>query len=202
MVDSLNAARPIFQVRTGTFAPARRAATCGRSRSESSSTADAATIKATASHRRSKRLIIRDSLPVTHFRLVLGASSCKIRAMEPKATPETQILQTPSIVRTPGICGGKPRIDGHRIKVEHIAVCHERMGMSPDEIVNSHPTITLAQVHAALAYYYDHKVDIDAEIEEGERVVEQLTLKSPPSKLQKLLEARKANGSDSPFPPR
>lgn len=121
--------------------------------------------------------------------------------MEPTAVPQTQILATPRIVRTPGTCGGKPRIDGHRIKVEHIAICYERMGMSPDEIVASLPTITLAQVHAALAYYFDHKDEIDADIEEGKRFVEEMKAKSPPSKLQKLLEARKANGPDDSFPP-
>jgi uncharacterized protein (DUF433 family) len=122
--------------------------------------------------------------------------------MEPTATPRTEILETPQIVRTPGVCGGKPRIDGHRIKVEHVAICYERMGMSPDEIVSHHPTITLAQVHAALAYYYEHKGQIDADIEEGKRFVEELKAKSPPSKLQSLLEARKAgNGSDDTLPP-
>jgi uncharacterized protein (DUF433 family) len=121
--------------------------------------------------------------------------------MEPTAIKLTQTLETPRIVRTPGTCGGKPRIDGHRIKVAHIAICHERMGLSPDEIVTSHPTITLAQVHAALAYYYEHKDEIDADIDEGERFVEELKAKSPPSKLQKLLEAKKANGPDDSIPP-
>ncbi len=121
--------------------------------------------------------------------------------MEPTAIKLTQTLETPRIVRTPGTCGGKPRIDGHRIKVAHIAICHERMGLSPDEIVTSQPTITLAQVHAALAYYYEHKDEIDADIDEGERFVEELKAKSPPSRLQKLLEARKANGSDDSIPP-
>jgi uncharacterized protein (DUF433 family) len=120
--------------------------------------------------------------------------------MEPTIAPQTQTLETPHIVRTSGICGGKPRIDGHRIKVEHIAICHERMGMNPDEIVNSHPTITLAQVHAALAYYFEHNDAIDADIEEGERFVDELKAKSPPSKLQKILEAGSANGSDDPLP--
>jgi len=73
--------------------------------------------------------------------------------------------------------------------------------MSPDEIVTGHPTITLAQVHSALAYYYDHKHEIDADIEEGERFVEELKAKSPPSKLQTLLEARKANVSDDSLRP-
>jgi uncharacterized protein (DUF433 family) len=90
--------------------------------------------------------------------------------MEPVAQPETQTLETPQIVRTPGTCGGKPRIDGHRIKFEHIAICHERLAMTPDDIVTSHPTITLAQVHAALAYYSAHKAEIDADIEQGRRL--------------------------------
>jgi uncharacterized protein (DUF433 family) len=85
------------------------------------------------------------------------------------------------IVSTPGTCGGKPRIDGHRIKVEHIAVCYKRMGMTPDEIVTELPTITLAQVHAALAYYYEHQQQIGTDIEEGKRFVEELKAKSPPS---------------------
>jgi uncharacterized protein (DUF433 family) len=104
--------------------------------------------------------------------------------MEPTIAPQTQTLETLHIVRTPGICGGKPRIDGHRVNVEHIAICHERMGMSPDEIVNSHPTITLARVHAALAYYLEHKDEIDLDIEKGERFAEELEAKSPPSKLR------------------
>jgi Protein of unknown function (DUF433) len=33
------------------------------------------------------------------------------------------------------------------------SVCYERMGLSPEEIVTNHPTINLAQVHAALSYY-------------------------------------------------
>ena len=48
-----------------------------------------------------------------------------------------------------GYCGGEPHILGHRIKVRHVAVRHEEMGMSPAEIAATYPTITLAQVHAA-----------------------------------------------------
>jgi uncharacterized protein (DUF433 family) len=114
---------------------------------------------------------------------------------------QSRALSEARIVSTPGTCGGKPRIDGHRIKVEQIAVMYERMGMTPDEIVTELPTITLAQVHAALAYYYEHKQQIDADIEEGRRFVEELKAKSPPSKLQQLLEARKANGPNDSVPP-
>ncbi|MGD1714818.1 DUF433 domain-containing protein [Dapis sp. BLCC M172] len=43
---------------------------------------------------------------------------------------------TEHIEITPGICGGKPRIAGHRIRVEDIVICYEKMGLSPDEIVS------------------------------------------------------------------
>src|ERR1700732_5266179 len=100
------------------------------------------------------------------------------------------------IVRTPGTCGGKPRIDGHRITVEDVAVWHERMGMSPDEIVSAYPSITLADVHAALAYYFENRERIDAAIEEGVRFVEEMKSKNTPSLLQERLRQRKGDAAD------
>jgi uncharacterized protein (DUF433 family) len=84
----------------------------------------------------------------------------------------------------PGYCGGKPHIQGHRIKVQHIAVWHERMGMTPDEIVITYPTLTLPAVYAALAYYHSHRAEIDADIEADERFVAEMKGKAGPSKLQ------------------
>src|SRR5438067_5135741 len=101
--------------------------------------------------------------------------------MESPTTPTTnqpnELAQVPPadrvrIVSTTGTCGGKPRIDGHRITVEDVAIWHERMGMSTEEIVSAHPSITLSEVHAALAYYYENRQQIDAAIEEGKRFVE------------------------------
>jgi uncharacterized protein (DUF433 family) len=106
------------------------------------------------------------------------------------------------IVSTPGTCGGRPRIDGHRITVEDMAIWHERMGMSPDEIASAYPTITLSDVHAALAYYYENREWIDADIEEGRRFAESMRAKAGPLRLRQMLEARKANGSDDPLPSR
>ncbi|BAY64536.1 hypothetical protein NIES22_46350 [Calothrix brevissima NIES-22] len=67
------------------------------------------------------------------------------------------------IVRTPGTCGGRPRIAGHRITVHNIAI-DSHAGMKPEEIIAERPQLTLAQVHAALAYYYANQQAIDAEI--------------------------------------
>jgi uncharacterized protein (DUF433 family) len=100
------------------------------------------------------------------------------------------------IVSTPGVCGGRPRIDGHRITVEDIAIWHERLGLSPDEIVSGYPTISLSDVHAALAYYYEHRERIDQAILDGERFVEELKAKSPPSLLQQKLQRMKADAAN------
>ncbi len=59
---------------------------------------------------------------------------------------------------TPETCSGKPRIAGHRIKVQDVVIWHERMGMSPDEIVDHYPSITLADIYAALSYYANSKM--------------------------------------------
>ncbi|MGK7904829.1 MAG: DUF433 domain-containing protein [Hormoscilla sp.] len=67
------------------------------------------------------------------------------------------------IVRTPGTCGGRPRIAGHRITVHNIVIDFQA-GMKPEEIVSERSQLTLAQVYAALAYYYANKEAIEAEI--------------------------------------
>jgi uncharacterized protein (DUF433 family) len=99
----------------------------------------------------------------------------------------------------PGYCGGKPHIDGHRIKVQHVAIWHERMGMTPEEIVASHPTITLSAVYAALAYYHSHRAEIDADIDADQAFAAKLKAESKPSKLtQKLGSLHVKDDSLSP----
>jgi uncharacterized protein (DUF433 family) len=89
---------------------------------------------------------------------------------------------------TPGVCGGKPRIAGHRIRVEDIVIWHERMGLSPDEIVSQYPTITLADVYAALAYYHDHFDEIRQQIREDEEFAHDMQSKTSSLVQQKLTQ--------------
>jgi uncharacterized protein (DUF433 family) len=93
---------------------------------------------------------------------------------------------------TPGVSGAKPRIAGHRITVQNIVIWHERLGWSADEIAADYD-LTLADVYAALAYYFDHRDEIDQTIQEGEAFVEALR-QSTPSKLERglMLIHRKA----------
>lgn len=94
---------------------------------------------------------------------------------------------------TPGIVGGKPHVAGHRITVHNIAVWHERLGKSADEIATEYD-LTLADVYAALAYYFDHREEIDLEIEESQVFVEALR-QSTHSKVKQKLREREAGGA-------
>lgn len=80
------------------------------------------------------------------------------------------------IERTPGTCGGKPRIAGHRIRVQDIVVWYERLGQTPEEIVTRFPQLTLGDVHAALAYYFDHRDEIRRDLRED--VEEEVALRA------------------------
>jgi len=75
---------------------------------------------------------------------------------------------TPSHIEiTPGVCGCKAHIRGHRIRVQDVVVWHETLGLSVDEIVARYPQLTLAEVHAALSYYFDHVEQIRDAIDES-----------------------------------
>ena len=106
-----------------------------------------------------------------------------------RATPcESQKVKnvlSEHIVVTPGTCGGQPRIAGHRIKVAHVAIWHERMGLSADEIADQYG-LSLSQVYAALAYYYDNREEIDAAIRAGEGYAEEMRKRTPSLLREKL----------------
>jgi uncharacterized protein (DUF433 family) len=77
------------------------------------------------------------------------------------------------LVRSPGVCGGKLRIDGTRITVLQVASLY-RQGMTAEGIGEQYPHLALAQVYAALAYYHANRVEVDAELaaeaEEADRL--------------------------------
>ena len=66
--------------------------------------------------------------------------------------------------RSPGICGGRIRIDGTRVTVHQVVTCYQR-GLTPKEIVEQYAHTNLAQVYAALAYYHANRDEIDRELE-------------------------------------
>ena len=86
------------------------------------------------------------------------------------------------ITRTPGVCGGAPCIAGWRIRVQHVYVWYELMGMTPDEIAKSYD-LSLTQIHAALAFAYENIEFIRQEIHEEDTLVEEMKKRNP-SKLK------------------
>lgn len=84
---------------------------------------------------------------------------------------------------TPGIAGGKPRIAGHRITVQNIAIWHERLGRSADEISFDYD-LSLEEIYAALAYYFSHREEVDRSISESEEFVAEMKAKTP-SKIKR-----------------
>jgi len=69
---------------------------------------------------------------------------------------------------------GVPYLMGTKTKVKQVALDHIAYRWSAEDIHRNHPDLTLAQIHSALAYYYDHQEEIDGSIEEGLRAVEDI----------------------------
>lgn len=97
---------------------------------------------------------------------------CAVHSMTSRSVMSSKTLDQ-RIESRPGVLGGKPCIAGRRIAVEHIVVWHERLGMSADEIAGEYD-LELADVYAALAYYFAHRVDIDQSIREGKETAQLL----------------------------
>jgi uncharacterized protein (DUF433 family) len=94
---------------------------------------------------------------------------------EVQTTSEQQIAKiggslSQQIEITPGVCGGKPRIAGHRIRVMDIVLWHEQQGWSSAEIIAQFPQLTEDNVQAALAYYQKHRVELEADIQRAKEL--------------------------------
>lgn len=82
------------------------------------------------------------------------------------ATAPAQVFY-PHIVKKPDYCGGKAAIDDTRVRVNNVVFLHKE-GFADAQILERYPNLNLAQVHAALTYYYDHQAEIEAEFARDE----------------------------------
>jgi uncharacterized protein (DUF433 family) len=78
-----------------------------------------------------------------------------------------------------------------RIRVAQIVMDYLYQGWSPDEICNQYRHLNPAEVHAALAYYFDHQAEIEKEIEEEIKLVEEWRENTPPSPVMLRLRAQR-----------
>ena len=85
-----------------------------------------------------------------------------------------------------------------RFKIEFLAVEATRWGLSPLQIQEQHPDLSLAQIHGALAFYYDNQQEMEERIAAGERYVEEMRSKSQsqPSRDELLERMRKQRESE------
>jgi uncharacterized protein (DUF433 family) len=84
---------------------------------------------------------------------------------------------------------GVARIAGSRIRVIDLVLDRRAYGWSPEEIHEQFPHLSMAQIHAAFAYYYDHQSELDADIKRRRVEVERLRAEAGESELAKRLRA-------------
>jgi len=98
---------------------------------------------------------------------------------------EAVFVDAAYIVKEADILGGAPHIVGRRVGVHDIVNTHLRLGAMLDEVVSMF-RVTPAQVHAALAYYFDHPEEIDAILDENARLADQFGTDEPASPLREM----------------
>ncbi len=98
---------------------------------------------------------------------------------DPKMEALMESVIAHHIAKTPGVCGGRACIAGHRIRVMDIVVLHEMRGDCAAEIATTYPGITMADVHAALAYYFDNVEEIQNEFRRDEEAAKELLIRHP-----------------------
>jgi uncharacterized protein (DUF433 family) len=85
---------------------------------------------------------------------------------------------------------GVPWISGANTKVVEVVLDKMAYGWSPEEMHRQHPHLSMAQIHAALSYYYEHQDEVDADIERRNRFVEEMRAQNKNPFTREELESR------------
>lgn len=122
---------------------------------------------------------IRQARPL---RFILWNAETDILANEDvkmSTTPETMTTYEHVQLDSKGV----PVIVGTTMKVIELVMAQMAHGWSPEELLFQHPYLTLGQIHSALAYYWDHKDELDGDIESRQQYAEEERRKARPSPL-------------------
>jgi uncharacterized protein (DUF433 family) len=79
-------------------------------------------------------------------------------------------------------------IEGTRVRAQDVAIVAELQGRTADQIVAALPHLTLGQVHAALSYCFDHRAEIQGEMNEDEDYIRQIPAVSGPGILEQRIK--------------
>jgi uncharacterized protein (DUF433 family) len=82
---------------------------------------------------------------------------------------------------------GRAWIDQTNVKVIEVVLDHLAYGWSPEEMHYQHPHLSLAQIHAALAYYFDNQAKFDEQIEQNSQLAKKLATETKDSPLRQRL---------------
>ena len=85
---------------------------------------------------------------------------------------------------------GVPIITGTTMKVVELVMAQKAYGWSLEELHFQHPYLNMSQIHSALAYYWEHKAELDADIEQRAEYAEAMRQKAGPSSLAKGLREK------------
>ncbi len=85
---------------------------------------------------------------------------------------------------------GVPSIVGTTMKVVELVTAQAAYGWSPEELHFQFPYLTLGQIHSSLAYYWDHRDELDRDIARRLATADQLQQQAPPSSLRQRLKER------------
>ena len=100
----------------------------------------------------------------------------------------TTAVSYPHILKVEGAAAHLDRLP--RIRVAQIVVDYLNHGWSADEICLHYPHLMRAEVHSAMAYYFDHQAEIDAEIEEEQKLIEEWRENTPLSPFEVRMRAQ------------
>jgi len=106
--------------------------------------------------------------------------------MTTQRTTPCRKAKHPYITINSRIAKGSPVISGTRIRVIDIAIEYDRLGLTPDQIIDAHPHLKLEAVHDALSYYYEKRDFFDGEITKKIKIIDKIAKKTP-SILKKAL---------------
>ncbi len=99
--------------------------------------------------------------------------------MSPRQTSLARRTKHPYISIDPKISKGSPVISGTRIGVIDVAIEYDRLGLTPDQIIDAHPHLNLEAVHDALSYYYENRNSMDEEIRKRKEIIKKNAQKTP-----------------------
>jgi uncharacterized protein (DUF433 family) len=82
-----------------------------------------------------------------------------------------------------------PTIAGTTMKVVELVLDHLAYGWSPEELHFQHPYLSMGQIYSALAYYWDHKAELDQDLERRLQFIDQVQQTMKPTPLAERLKA-------------